>query len=236
MFAGNALAACLAEVRSSVRRVRTYVFVVVAAAGIVATLVVASQATSSVAPLAGAYAPQFVLSTVGNAWLWLFLIATVFFAFDARQQDERARVAEVMDAKPTSNLALLIGRLAGTVLIAWLALVAIAVLVQAGGTVARTIHEAGSDETATLAWWLAVVVEPTSLATLLTIDAVPALAFAAVSRRAPRCDEQRFGQVRAVGEVPAGGIVRNDHHVQFEISLDQRAGLMPGGAGAYRGR
>ena len=179
MFVNHALAACLAELRSSVRRMRTYVFVAVAAAGIVATLVLASQATSSVAPLAGAYAPRFVLSAVGNAWLWLFLIAVVFLAFDARQQDERARVAEVLDARPTSNLALLAGRLVGTVLVAWLALVAIAVLVQAGGTVARMIHEAAGDETATLAWWLAVVVEPTSLATLLTIDAVPTLAFAA---------------------------------------------------------
>ncbi len=177
MFASHALAACLAELRSSVRRVRTFVFVAVAAAGIVATLVLASQATSAVAPLAGAYAPRFVLSVVGNAWLWLFLVATVFLAFDARQQDERARVAEVLDARPTSNLSLLAGRLAGTVLIAWLALVAIAVLVQATGTVARMIHEASGDETTTLAWWLAVVVEPTSLVTLLTVDAVPALAF-----------------------------------------------------------
>lgn len=179
MFLNQALAACLAELRSSVRRVRTYVFAVVAAAGIVGTLVLTSQATSSVAALAGAYAPRFVLSAVGNAWLWLFVIATVFFAFDARQQDERARVAEVLDAKPASNLALLSGRLAGTVLVGWLALVAIAVLVQAGGTVARMVHEAGGDEATTVAWWLAVVVEPTSLATLLTIDAVPVLAFAA---------------------------------------------------------
>ena len=107
------------------------------------------------------------------------MVATVFLAFDARQQDDRARIAEVLDARPTSNLALLAGRLAGTVLIAWLALVAIAVLVQAGGTVARMIHDSSGDEAATLAWWLAVVVEPTSLATLLTVDAVPALAFAA---------------------------------------------------------
>ena len=177
MFASHALAACLAELRSSVRRVRTFVFVAVAAAGIVATLVLASQATSAVAPLAGTYAPRFVLSVVGNAWLWLFLVATVFLAFDARQQDERARVAEVLDARPTSNLALLAGRWAGTVLIAWLALLAIAVLVQATGTVARVVHEASGDETTTLAWWLAVVVEPTSLVTLLTVDAVPALAF-----------------------------------------------------------
>lgn len=177
MFASHALAACRAELRSSVRRVRTFVFVAVAAAGIVATLAFASQATRVQAPLAGAYAPQFVLSFVGNAWLWLFLVATVFLAFDARQQDERARVADVLDARPTSNLALLTGRLAGTVLIAWLALVGIAVLIQAGGTVARMVHEAGGDETTTLAWWLAIVVEPTSLVTLLTVDAGPALAF-----------------------------------------------------------
>ena len=179
MFASHALAACFAELRTSVRRVRTFVFVAVAAAGMVATLVLASQATSAVAPLAGAYAPRFVLSVVGNAWLWLFLVAAVFLAFDARQQDERARVAEVLDARPTSNLALQSGRLVATVLIAWLALVAIAVLVQVSGTVARMIHEAAGDETTTLAWWLAVVVEPSSLATLLTVDAVPALAFAA---------------------------------------------------------
>ena len=179
MFARHALAVCFAELRSSVRRARTFVFVSVAAAGIVGTLALASLATSQVAPLAGAYAPRFVLSAVGNAWLWLFLVATVFLAFDARQQDERARVADVLDARPVSNIALLAGRLAATVLIAWLALVAIALLVQAGGTISRMIHDAAGNETTSLAWWLAVVVEPTSLATLLTADAVPALAFVA---------------------------------------------------------
>ena len=174
----HALAVCFAELRSAARRVRTYLFVAVAVAGIVATLAVASQVTSLVAPLAGAYAPRFVLSALGNAWLWLFVVATVFLAFDARQQDERARVAEVLDARPASNLASLVGRWAATVLITWLALVAIAVLVQAGGTISRLIHEAAGDEAATLAWWLAVVVEPTSLVALLTVDAVPALAFA----------------------------------------------------------
>lgn len=174
-----AVAAFFAEVRSSFRRARTFVFVAVAAAGVVGTLVLASEASSQVAPLAGAYAPRFALSAGGSVWLWLFVVATVFLAFDARQQDERARVAEVLDAGPISNLALVAGRWAATVLVAWLALVAIAMLIQAGGTVSRMIHEAAGSETATLAWWLGVTVEPVSLATLLTVDAVPALALAA---------------------------------------------------------
>ncbi len=160
----------------------------------VGTIALASLATSEVAPLAGAYAPRFVLSAIGNVWLWLFLIATVFMAFDTRQQDERARVAEVLDAKPVSNLALLGGRLAATVAVAWLALVGIAALIQAGGTVSRMVHEASGNETASLAWWLAVTVEPASLVTLLAVDALPGLAFvtalvvflaAALRRRAP---------------------------------------------------
>ena len=163
----------------------------------VGTIALASLATSEVAPLAGAYAPRFVLSAIGNVWLWLFLIATVFMAFDARQQDERVRVAEVLDARPVSNLALLGGRLAATVAVAWLALVGIAALIQAGGTVSRMVYEASGNETASLAslaWWLAVTVEPASLVTLLAVDALPGLAFvtalvmflaAALRRRAP---------------------------------------------------
>ena len=163
----------------------------------VGTIALASLATSGVAPLAGAYAPRFVLSAIGNVWLWPFLIATVFLAFDTRRQDERARVAEVLDARPVSNLALLGGRLAATVAVAWLALVGIAALIQGGGTVSRMVHEASGNETASLAslaWWLAVTVEPASLVTLLAVDALPGLAFvtalvmflaAALRRRAP---------------------------------------------------
>ncbi|MCY4014875.1 MAG: hypothetical protein OXG82_19430 [Gammaproteobacteria bacterium] len=179
MFASHALTACVAELRSSWRRVRTFVFVAVAATGIVSTLVLASLATGQVAPLAGAYAPRFVLSAVGSAWLWLFMIAAVFLGFDARQQDERARVAEVLDARPVSNLALLCGRLMGTILVAWLSLAAIALAIQGVGTVGRIVHEASGSESATVAWRLAVAVEPVSLGMLLTVDAVPALAFAA---------------------------------------------------------
>ena len=177
MFAYPALAVCLAEFRSSVRRVRTFLCVAVAIGGILGTLVLTTQATSQMAPLAGAYAPRFVLSTMGNYWLWLYLLAVVFLAFDARQQDERARIAEVLDVRPISNLALLGGRLAGTVLVAWLAFVAVAVLIQAGGNISHRVYEASGSETASVWSSLAVAVEPVSLVTLLMIDALPALTF-----------------------------------------------------------
>lgn len=101
----------------------------------------------------------------------------MFLAFDARQQDERARIAEVLDVRPISNVALLGGRVVATVLVAWLALVVIAVLIQTGGTISRVIDEGSGSEISSLAWSLAVAVEPVSLVTLLTIDALPALAF-----------------------------------------------------------
>ena len=78
MFAYPALAVCFAEFRSSARRVRTFLCIAVATAGILGTLVLTTQATSQMAPLAGAYAPRFVLSAMGNYWLWLFLLAVVF--------------------------------------------------------------------------------------------------------------------------------------------------------------
>ncbi|MDE0039499.1 MAG: hypothetical protein OXU77_18375 [Gammaproteobacteria bacterium] len=179
MFAFPALAVCFAEFRSSARRVRTFLCIAVATAGILGTLVLTTEATSQMAPLAGAYAPRFVLSAMGNYWLWLFLLAVVFLAFDARQQDERARIAEALDVRPISNLALLGGRLAGTVLVAWLAFVGIAVLIQAGGNISGMVFEASGSETASVWSSLAVAVEPVSLVTLLTIDALPALTFTA---------------------------------------------------------
>ena len=179
MFAYPALAVCCTEFRSSVRRVRTFLCVAIATAVILGTLVITTQATSQMAPLAGAYAPRFVLSAMGNYWLWLFVLAVVFLAFDARQQDERARFAEVLDVRPISNLALLGGRLAGTVLVAWLAFIAIAVLIQAGGNISHMVYEASGSDTASVWSSLAVAVEPVSLFVLLTIDTLPALALTA---------------------------------------------------------
>ena len=49
-------------------------------------------------------------------------------------------------------------------------------------------------------------------------------------------NQQGFGQVGAVGEVPALGIVGHDNRVQGEIAFDKGTGLLPGGTGAYGGR
>ena len=122
------------------------------------------------------YPPRFAISSLGTVWLWLFLVGAVFLAFDTRTRDERDRIVEVLDAKPVSNLALLGGRALGTVLTAWLPLVAAVGVIEVVGLVSASVYDAsGSDEPA-LAWWLAVPIEPLSLASFVLIDALPALA------------------------------------------------------------
>ena len=122
------------------------------------------------------YTPRFSISWLGAVWLWLFLIAAVFLAFDTRARELRERVAGVLDSRPLSNGILLGGRLAGLVLTAWLPLVAALALIQLFGVVGEAVHAASGDDEPTIAWMLAVPIEPVSVAAFLSIDALPALA------------------------------------------------------------
>lgn len=124
------------------------------------------------------YTPRFSISWLGAVWLWLFLVAAVFLAFDTRARDLRERVAGVLDSRPVSNAILLGGRLVGLVLTAWLPLVAALALVQLFGVVGEAVLAASRDAAPAIAWMLAVPIEPVSLATFLSIDALPALALA----------------------------------------------------------
>ena len=122
------------------------------------------------------YTPRFAISWLGAVWLWLFLVAAVFLAFDTRPRDLRERVAGVLDSRPISNGVLLGGRLVGLVLTAWLPLVAALALIQVFGLVSETVHAASGGDASSLVWMFAVPIEPVSLAAFLTIDALPALA------------------------------------------------------------
>ena len=122
------------------------------------------------------YTPRFSISWLGAVWLWLFLVAAVFLAFDTRPRDLRERVAGVLDSKPVSNGILLGGRLVGLVLTAWLPLVAALALIQLAGVVGEAVHAASGEGEPNYAWMLAVPIEPVSLAAFLSIDALPALA------------------------------------------------------------
>ena len=67
------------------------------------------------------------------------MVALVFLAFDLRQRDERERIAEALDSRGVSNLAIVGGRLAAIVLMILLTLFAALLLVQAVGTIGRTV-------------------------------------------------------------------------------------------------
>ena len=65
--------------------------------------------------------PRFFVSGVGF-WVSFALIAgAVFLGFEVRARDTRERIAEVLDARPVSNLELLFGRFLGILLPLWFA-------------------------------------------------------------------------------------------------------------------
>ena len=117
-----------AEIRSALRLARTWVFLILAAALVVSAFVfyaiLHSRASSSI-PYAGFIAPEYILSSLGTSVLWIFLIGTIFLAFDVRARDVRDRIHEVLDSRPVSNLELLAGRLAGIALLLWVATLAV---------------------------------------------------------------------------------------------------------------
>ena len=182
---GGRLATCVqgvaavaaAELRSH-RLVRTWLVVILAA-----VLVLGSHALVALPHarhwggglFADVYTPRFATSWLGAIWLWLYLVASVFLAFDGRFRDRRDRIVEVLDAKPISNLCLLGGRLAGLVLATWLALVTAIVLVQALGLVGEALQDASDGGEPMLLWLVSASIEPVSLAAFVLVDALPSL-------------------------------------------------------------
>ena len=84
-------------------------------------------------------APRFALPGFGILTLWILLAGLVFLAFDVRARDERERVAEALDSRPLSNVALLGGRLLAVAFAAWLPLAVLAVFLQVGGMVVESL-------------------------------------------------------------------------------------------------
>lgn len=108
-------------------------------------------------------APRFGLPGYGLLTLTVLLFGMVFLAFDMRRRDVRATIAEALDAKPVSNLELLVGRCLGTAVIAWLLLAGIFGLIQAGGLLATVLDVP----------WLGEAPAPASVGAFLVIDAMP---------------------------------------------------------------
>ena len=155
-------AVAAAEFRLARRMVRTWVFAFIAVAG----GLFAYHFWSFPATWGATAAPRFALPGLGMLSLWVLLVGLVFLAFDIRARDERERIVDVLDSRPVPNLAVLVGRLLAVVAIAWIPVVVLALLVQAGGMVVDYQN-----------WPAGVPAEAVSLATLVFVDAPPALVF-----------------------------------------------------------
>ena len=158
-----ALATAASELRIARRTVRTWVFAVLAIGvglAIYHGWSVQHSQMGLVAP------PRFALPGFGILVLWILVAGIVFMAFDIPGRDARERVAEALDSRPPSNIALLGGRLVAVALAAWLPLVVLAVVFQVGGLVIEHLDAR-----------FGVPPEPVSLATFMFVDAPAALLF-----------------------------------------------------------
>lgn len=79
-------------------------------------------------PTYGAATPKYLLENIDPSFFLIFQLVVLFLLFDAPHRHGRSRIKEVLDAKPVSNLELLIGRVIATSFVVWL-LVVIAVLI-----------------------------------------------------------------------------------------------------------
>jgi hypothetical protein len=61
---------------------------------------------SSYSATIGLYSPHFLISYVDAYYLLVYMIGTVFLAFDVRARDMRERMGEVLDSRLYSNLEL----------------------------------------------------------------------------------------------------------------------------------
>ena len=159
------LAVALAELRSVRRLARTWVFLGLGLAVMGTTYTYYSyvHATSSAFSLSGNTLPRFTTAYFNSYVLWFFMAALVFLAFDLRNRDERDRVAAVLDSRPFSNIALVAGRLGAVVLAIALPLLAALLLIQAAGTVGRSVGK-----------WVDPI-EPVATFTFYFLDGIPAL-------------------------------------------------------------
>ncbi|MDE0037354.1 MAG: hypothetical protein OXU77_07300 [Gammaproteobacteria bacterium] len=158
---GKAIAVAVAELRIARRVVRTWVF---AALALGIGLVLYHGWSMAGTMFGETTPPRFALPGFGIPVLCVLIAGIVFLAFDIRARDERDRVAEVLDARPISNIVLLAGRWLAIAFAAWLPLAVLAVVVQASGFVVEHLELPAG-----------VSAEPVSLATFVFLDAPTAL-------------------------------------------------------------
>ena len=157
------VAVALAELRSSRRLVRTWMFIALSALACMGLYVYYTGLhgfLSSQSATIGLLNARFLMSAQSVVLTAIFMVAIVFLAFDVRTRDTQARMAEVLDSRPIGNATLLVGRLLGLVLIAWLPLAVVLLLIQGVGAAALFFD-----------WPMGEPIQPTSVLALLLVDA-----------------------------------------------------------------
>lgn len=161
----NWLAVAAAELRSTRRLARTWVFVALGFCVMGTAYGYYSYLHSSVSTgilSAGDILPRFATAYFKSYVLWFFMAAIVFLAFDLRRRDERDRISEVLDSRAVSNIPVIGGRLAAIVLVVAIPLFAAILLIQAVGSVGRALG------------WPVDPLEPVATFTFFFVDAIPA--------------------------------------------------------------
>lgn len=161
------LAVAIAEIRAARRQVRTWLFAglaVLLGGGSYLVYAGIHGVFSGLSSTVGAFSPRVLVSSIGMAMVMVLIFGIIFLAFDIRSRDRRERVAEVLDARPIGNVALVAGRLAGLVFILWLVVLVLLLLMQLVGVTAKALD-----------WWVGDTLEPMSMVSFLVWDAIPAL-------------------------------------------------------------
>lgn len=121
---------------------------------------------STTAPLASLQIPRFIVAESAAQFILLFIFGIIFLAFDIRARDERDRISGIIDAKPISNLELVVGRIGGILVLLMIPILVFLSLVLLHGVIAGL---AG--------WTFGAPIEIWSVLSFLTWDVIPILAW-----------------------------------------------------------
>lgn len=160
-------AVALCEMRSCSRLARTWVVCIVAflfAAGGYISVCGNHMVASTAGPLA--QIPRFIVGENASQFIWIFVLGIIFLAFDIRARDVRDRISGIIDAKPVSNLELVVGRLSGILALLCIPLLLFIVLVLLHGILADVFG-----------WSFGAPIEIWSILSFLVWDVVPQLSW-----------------------------------------------------------
>ncbi len=103
--------------------------------------------------------PKYLISNIDPSMFLLLHIVLLFLAFDTTHRHERARMAEVLDAKPQSNIECQIGRLLGISTLIWVVVAANVFVLHGFGLLCRVFG-----------WHFAEPIDGYSIFNLLVLD------------------------------------------------------------------